>query len=83
MNGAYRKWDVNSNLVKDDTYQDGALIPTPAEQQAASDAAVQMDYSDCMKKWQRAGMAIQMHTMSPDEEVKQWQASCKQGVLPD
>jgi hypothetical protein len=42
-----------------------------------------MDYADCMKKWQRAGMAIQMHTMSPDEEVKQWQASCKQGVLPD
>ncbi|WP_035552964.1 hypothetical protein [Burkholderia sp. 9120] len=82
MNGAYRKWDANGNLVKDDTYQDGMLIPTPAEQQAASEAAAQMDYADCMKKWQRVGMALQVHTASPDEEVRQWQASCQKGILP-
>ncbi|CAE6712170.1 hypothetical protein R69619_01147 [Paraburkholderia nemoris] len=82
MNGAYRKWDAGGNLVTDDTYQDGTLVPTAAEQQAASDAAAGMAYADCMKKWQRAGMALQAHTASPDDEVRQWQTSCQQGILP-
>lgn len=83
MNGAYRKWDASGNLVTDDTYQDGTLVPTAAEQQAASEAAAQMANADCMKKWQRVSMAMEVHTVSPQEEVAQWEASCQQGKLPD
>ncbi|MFM0335025.1 toxin-antitoxin system YwqK family antitoxin [Paraburkholderia fungorum] len=83
MNGTYRKWDADGNLVTDDTYQDGALVPTAAEQQAASEAAAGMAHADCMKKWQRASMALDVHTVSPQEEVGQWEASCQQGILPD
>lgn len=83
MNGAYRKWDAGGNLIADDTYRDGTLVPTAAEQQAASDATAGMAYADCMKKWQRVGMVLEVHTVSPQEEVAQWEASCQQGKLPD